>query len=142
MAFAIEPAFDAVKALIQSVFGMQQVYEGVPTAFGPSVAAFIAMAPIDFRDIATSLTEIEITFYVLIGYKVSDTPGPAERKLINGIADLLPKFMEARETDFGGTLESATINLSLAGQPEYEIFAAQEYRRYPVLIKGTLQQSF
>lgn len=141
MAFAIEPAFDAVKSLVQSIDGMMQVKEGVPEAFGPSVSAFIAMAPIDFRDVAAGLTEIEVTFYILLGYKVSTAEATAERKLINGVADLIPKFLEARETDFGGTLVSSSINLSLAGQPEYEIFAAQEYRRYPILIKGCLQQA-
>jgi len=144
MAFDIEAAFDAVKDLIQSVQGMtaSSVKEGVPESFGPSVAAFVAMSPITFRDVAGGLAEIEVTFYILFGYKVSGAEAEAERKLMRGIADLMPKFLTARANDFGGTLENATINLELAGQPEYEIFAAQEYRRYPVLIKGCLQSTF
>jgi hypothetical protein len=142
MAFDIESAFDAVKGLISSIDGMLLVKEGVPEAFGPSVSAFIAMAPISFRDIATGLLEIEVTFYVLFGYKVSGAEADAERKLMRGIADLIPKFVAARLNDFGDTLVSATINLELAAQPEYEIFAAQEYRRYPVLIRGCIQSTF
>jgi hypothetical protein len=140
MEFDIESAFDAVKALVQSIDGMMTVKEGVPEALGPSVSAFIAMAPIAFRDVAAGLVEAEVTFYILLGYKVSSAEADAERKLMRGVANLIPKFLAAREDDFGGTLVSSSINLELAAQPEYEIFAAQEYRRYPVLIKGCLQQ--
>jgi hypothetical protein len=68
MAFDIESAFDAVKGLISSIDGMLLVKEGVPEAFGPSVSAFIAMAPISFRDIATGL--LEITFCSAIKFRV------------------------------------------------------------------------
>lgn len=142
MAINIEAAFDKVKALIQSIDGMMLVKEGVPDAFGPSVSAFVAMAPIDFSTIATGLSEVEVTFYVLLGYKVSGAEAEAERKLIRGVAALIPKFLDARTSDFDGTMNDSKIDLSLAGQPEYELFAAQEYRRYPILIKGCLQQTF
>ena len=141
MAFLIEPAFDAVKGLIASVEGMQKVEEGVPNVLGASIHSFIALAPITFQDVATSLVEIEVTFYIFLGYKVSTDEGVAERRLMNGVADLLLKFLVARENDFGGTLQDASINLELAAQPEYELLAAQEYRRYPVLIRGHIQQS-
>lgn len=133
MALDIEAAFDKVKALIESIDGMQTVKEGVPDSFGASITAFIAMAPITPADVATGLNTLEITFYILMGYKVG-TSADAERKLMRGVQDLIGKFYVARTTDFDGVVSNSRINLSLAAQPEYEIFSGQEYRRYPVEI--------
>lgn len=127
-------AFDKVKDLVASVDGMQSVKEGVPEALGPSVAAFVAMSPIELVEEATGLVTARITFYIFLGYKVSGAEATAERKLIAGVQDLIGKFYAARATDFDGVIENSSINLTLAAQPEYEILAAQEYRRYPVLI--------
>jgi hypothetical protein len=134
MALDVVAAFDQVKALISSIEGMQLVKEGVPESLGPSFSAFIAVSPIALDDSATGEVQAKIIFYIFLGYKVSDNESQAERRLIAGLQDLIPKFYTARKTGFNDTVENAEINLTLAAQPEYEILASQEYRRYPVLI--------
>lgn len=135
MALDFAAAFAKVVALMESITGMQKVYQGVPDAFGRSITAFVAMSPIEPRDEANNLISVKVTFYIVMGYKTTLGETDAEAKLIAGVTDLVRKFYQARKTDFDGTVENAELDMSLAALPEYEVVAGQEYRRFPLLIK-------
>lgn len=134
MAINLAAAFDKVVALMESITGMQKVFQGVPDAFGPSITGFVAITSQETMDAATQLLRVRCTFYIVMGYKTKTDQAAAERILIDGITDLIRKFYVARKSDFDGTVENASIDMTLAGQPEYEVMAGSEYRRYPILI--------
>lgn len=134
MAINLAAAYAKVVALVESVSGMQKVYQGVPDAFGPSITAFVAITSQELTDEATELLKVRCTFYIVLGYKTRTDQAAAEVILINGITDLIRKFFAARKTDFDGVVENSIIDMKLAGQPEYEVMAGQEYRRYPLVI--------
>lgn len=133
MAINTETVFDAVKARVVALAGMQHVYEGVPESLGNQVVAYLTVGAQTMAGIRAGGHQTwEQRFRVTFGYRVAGAEPTAERKVAQFIDALRKSIMDDRK--MGGAVDSAEVDLSLADGPEYESAAAQEFRRYPVVV--------
>jgi hypothetical protein len=132
--FDILAVYDELVTLLNSLTGMQKVYEGVPEAFGRSVTAYIAITGQDISDRATGLLRLESSYFIGLGYKTKGAERDAERNLGEALKDFIYKFYALRRTKCNGKADDIRLNMSVASAPEYQVVAGQEYRVYPIIV--------
>lgn len=144
MAFATRTVLAEVVALVQGLTGMQTVYTGVPESLATRVSAYVTLGPQPEQDkrgggVLQKEGRIRVTF----GYRVKGAEAAAEQDLADMIDRFQTAYYAARRTNLNSTVDSLlTLDHSPAGGPEYQPVAGQEYRRYPVDVVFTQQQTY
>ena len=144
MAFDTPAVLNAVVTLVQGLTGMQSVTKGVPESLPTRVAAYVTVGPQPENDrTAGGLLRKEGRIRVTFGYRVSGAEATAESDLAAMIDRFMVAYYAARRTNLSGTVTSlGNLDHSVANTAEYEAIAGQEYRRYPVDIPFTQEQTY
>lgn len=135
----------ALITMMQGISGMQEVHRGVPEGFGRTVNAYVAVGPQTPIDKAGGLLQRETTFFVGLGYEVAQAEATAEDTLADMLDAFLTQFYADRKNSAGlfakatTHVESGELDLSLAGTPQYQVMAGQEFRVFPILVRVTQQ---
>lgn len=122
--------------------GLQRVYKGVPESLANQVSAYLFLGPMDVRDKVAGLLELDITYYLSIGYRVAGAEATAE----NVLSAVIDKFIEIfynteRPGRLNNTCRTCNLDFSRVGRGAYDQVAAQEFRIYPMGVEVTLQSS-
>lgn len=137
MAFNAKEVLTKLKTIVSGLTGVQAVYVGVPLSLSHKVCAYITLGGQRPFDKAGGLRQREQRYRITFAYRVAGAEATAE----GTIADLLDALEAALYVDrtLGGTVQSLEADFSAADDPQYADFAAQEFRRYPVVV--TVKQS-
>lgn len=147
MAFNTAACLTAIKAKLDSAAmttalgdnGLDATYKGAPASVGPKVSAYVTLGSQDIVAHATGGVQRRVAgFFVGFAYKVGKAAGD-QAAPEDALAALLDAFITAIYTDrtLGGACKTASLDLSRANEPLYEVRAGQEFRVYPVLVLCT-----
>jgi len=138
--FNTRGVLDRLQALAASLAAVSTVVVGAPLAWpataSGTVAAVVLLAGQSMtRDDSNGLLQREARFVILLGYPVQSDVAAAEQAIADAIDALLPALYS-----------DATLNTQLllglqadaaqADTADYQLFAAQEVRLYPVVVRG------
>lgn len=134
MALNSGAVLDAVKALLESVTGIQDVRFGWPASPTPQLTAWIMGAGRgDGRDSRATggLVRRELHLVVWVGYAIGSAPSAVERALMEAIDEVEEKAYAARATALSGSCESVRFDFTLADNPDYLTMGGAERRVWP-----------
>ncbi len=134
MSFNSAAVYDKLVEILNDV--VQRVYQGVPESVETDVSAYIVLAgsPPVVND-TTSVVRRELSFRISFLYRVSGEEADVERSLMLAVDDFIMRFYDDRT--LGDTWEGhIELDLSEADTPDYRAMAGQEFRQYPVIVRG------
>lgn len=121
--------------------GLGTVYMGVPAQPDKRVCAYVTIGGQEYIEKATGgLAQRTIAYRVVFTYAVSDDEQAAE----NALGPIIDAFVNAILADrtLGGTLERLEIDATEADRPQYALMTGDEFRQYPMTIRGDQRQVF
>lgn len=144
MAFDTAPLLNALVDLVAAQPGINEVYVGVPSDPNKAGIAYVTWGRRTLVNKANQLLQLEVRFIIMLGYAVDgDAVEGAERAVGTALDALaLALWEETIETLHPGSplKQLVDIDMSLVDNAEYQVYKAQEYRRYPVAVSYLLQQ--
>ena len=121
--------------LVTALTGIQHVYIGVPEKPANQVCAYITIGGQTVIEKTTGgQAQRTVGYRVVFVYALDGNESAAE--LI--VADAIDAFMSALLADrtVGGTLERIMIDATEADRPQYALMSGEEFRQYPITIRG------
>ena len=121
-----------VITIVSGLSGMGTVSKGVPESLDTRAAAYCCLGTTSPTNWALASKGRTVDILIVFYYRVAGAEATAEDAICDFV-DLLIDALEADET-LGGLCYEATLDFSLASSPEYQAFAGEEDRRYPVVV--------
>jgi hypothetical protein len=144
MAFDTAPLLNALVTLVEAQPGINEVYVGVPADPNKAGVAYITWGRRTLVNKANQLLQLEVRFIIMLAYAVDgDAVEGAERAMGTALDALALALWEETIEDLhpGSVLKPLVeLDMSLVDTAEYQVYKAQEYRRYPVAVSYLLQE--
>lgn len=143
MAFDSAAVLSALKAMLEGIAGMQEVFIGPPESLGRRVSAYVTVGgnAQAINDRTPGLLSDERTWFVGFGYRVADQEADAETTLAAFVDGFIRAFY-ANRTLGGLLLANPRLDFSLTRDPRYEWRAGQEFRVLPIVVIGTQRENY
>lgn len=140
MAFDLVAPLDRIIALVEAVPNCVAL-KAVPESISEQLTGYVTLADINVIDKNNGLLQLDANYRVIFAYRISGNEAGGENGIAAAVVSFINGFYVDRKTDLNGTVESATINLSLGGAREYAVYAGQEFREYPIIVGITQTQN-
>jgi len=137
----------AIPGLENDADGTAYVTVGVPESLSARTSAYVALADVALADRATQLAAVTVGYLVAFGYAVEGDQTAAEAALAAYLAVFVAKMLAPNGRRLGGLQVNggdveARLDFALAGTPQYEPHAGQEFRVFPCNVRITMYTTF
>ena len=119
----------------------------MPESLSNRVSAYVALGAQPLGMKADHCLQRDAAYLVVFGYRVHNAEATAEDTLADAVDAFVTQFYSDRQTGQGlfasatTEVESGELDLTLAGGPEYQISAGQEFRTFPIMVTATQRQN-
>jgi hypothetical protein len=128
----------ALRDMLQTITGTQDVFIGIPESYASVVSVSISAGDRTPIDKAAGYHETAVNFYLEFAYAVENAEAAAEQTLADWQDGLEDAWLADRQ-DTGGTLgglvRSWELDYSLQADPRFRRQAGDEVRLAPVLVR-------